>query len=280
MRAWGVVSQAGVDNVGVGDRVLVPRGTHAWAQVVHAPARDLFLVDPAIDPKQASMLTINPPTASCCWTIMDLKPGDWVAINGGNSGVGRALLAFAKGRGLRTISIVRGSGLVDELKGFGGDVVVVNSDTAVAQVRDLTTRMPVRLGLDGLSGDGTAHLAEMVTQRGELVTYGAMMALHVTVNAGALIGKGLSVHGFYMYAPDNLAKLANAMAAGARLIKEGKLHVPVAATYALEDIKTAVGHALKGGKVLLDLKARSKHYGRLRLPSQLCPVRGFPARKG
>jgi NADPH:quinone reductase-like Zn-dependent oxidoreductase len=41
-----------------------------------------------------------------CWPPQ-APPGDWVVQNGGNSGVGRSLIAIAKLRGIRTISLVR-----------------------------------------------------------------------------------------------------------------------------------------------------------------------------
>ena len=43
------------------------------------------------------------------------------------------------------------------------------------------------------------------------------------------------------------------MKMGARLIDEGKLHLPVSATYPLVAAKEAFAHAQRGGKVLLKL---------------------------
>jgi NADPH:quinone reductase-like Zn-dependent oxidoreductase len=40
------------------------------------------------------------------------------------------------------------------------------------------------------------------------------------------------------------------MKLGARLVAEGKLRVPIAATYPLASAATALAHAEKGGKVL------------------------------
>ncbi len=54
------------------------------------------------------MLSINPPTAALLLNeSIDLRPGDWVAQNAANSGVGRSLIAIAKARGLKTLNFVR-----------------------------------------------------------------------------------------------------------------------------------------------------------------------------
>jgi NADPH:quinone reductase-like Zn-dependent oxidoreductase len=37
------------------------------------------------------------------------------------------------------------------------------------------------------------------------------------------------------------------------MIASGRMHIPVAATYPLSSIKEAVAHALRGGKILLDV---------------------------
>lgn len=73
------------------------------------------------------MMGINPPTAVLLLReYVDLQPGDWVAQNAANSGVGRLVIAIAKTRGLRTINFVRRAELVAELKAAGGDIVVVD----------------------------------------------------------------------------------------------------------------------------------------------------------
>ena len=69
---------SGVEQVNVGDRVLLPRGVSAWQNYVTAPASDLFVV-PDGDPQQLSMLAVNPPTAALMLKdYVELAPGDWV----------------------------------------------------------------------------------------------------------------------------------------------------------------------------------------------------------
>jgi NADPH:quinone reductase-like Zn-dependent oxidoreductase len=93
----------GVDDVKVGDRVLVPLSSFAWRERLVTSTGVLFALPPDADPQQLAMLGINPPTASLLLSeYVDLKSGDWVVQNAANSGVGRWVIALAKARGLRT----------------------------------------------------------------------------------------------------------------------------------------------------------------------------------
>lgn len=106
----------GVLNVKAGDRIVIPHGVFCWAEKVLAPAEGVCVLPPEIDPRQAAMLSINPPAAALLLEeFVSLNPGDWIVQNAANSGVGRAVIAFAKQKGVRTINIVRRSELIDEL---------------------------------------------------------------------------------------------------------------------------------------------------------------------
>ncbi len=116
-----------VDDLKVGDRVLLPSSSPSWREKVILPSTGLFPLPQNADPQQLSMLSINPPTAALLLSeYVELKPGDWVIQNAGNSGVGRSVIAFAKDRGLRTVSLVRRQELIDELVAAGGDIVLVD----------------------------------------------------------------------------------------------------------------------------------------------------------
>ncbi|WP_158807842.1 zinc-dependent alcohol dehydrogenase family protein, partial [Beijerinckia sp. L45] len=214
----------GVEGVAVGDAVLLPRGTFAWAQRVVAPAGGLVVLPRGIDAQQASMLSINPPTAAL---LLDehvgLRPGDWIALNAGGSGVGRALVAMARTRGLRTISIVRRQASVAEIEALGADVVVVDSDDAPTRIAAAVGGAPVRLGLDGVCGGGTATLGRILTEGGTIVTYGTMSGEPGRIDPFDLIAKRLLLKGFFMYYPDFASKLPAAIAEGVALAADGAI---------------------------------------------------------
>src|SRR5258708_29299538 len=121
----------GVTNVKVGDHVLAPNLGLTWRERLVAPAQGLFPL-PDGDRLQLAQLGSNPPTAALILSeYADLKPGDWVVQNAGNSGVGRSLIAIAKVRGIRTMSLLRRPEFIDELKAAGAEVVRIEEPAAI-----------------------------------------------------------------------------------------------------------------------------------------------------
>ena len=95
----------GVAGLKPGDRVMVPFGQGAWSERLRVPATGLFALPAAADPRQLSMLAINPPTAALMLSeYVDLKPGDWVIQNAGISGVGLSVIAIARSRDFRQVA--------------------------------------------------------------------------------------------------------------------------------------------------------------------------------
>jgi NADPH:quinone reductase-like Zn-dependent oxidoreductase len=249
---------AGVENVKVGDRVLAPLSSFTWRERMVLPASGLFALPPAADPQQLSMLAINPPTASLLLSeYVDLKPGEWVVQNAANSAVGRWMIAFAKARGLKTVNIVRRVELVPELKAIGGDVVVVDSPNVSKEIKAAVGKGELRLALDGVSGPATGVLASTLSPHGTLVIYAAMSAAPISLSPLDVIFKPITMRGFWLGHPESVAASAPAMVQAAEMIAAGRVHIPVAATYALSSIKDAVAHALRGGKILLDVAGSS-----------------------
>ncbi|HLX04333.1 MAG TPA: zinc-dependent alcohol dehydrogenase family protein [Candidatus Binatus sp.] len=245
---------AGVAKVKVGDRVLAPLSSFTWRQRMVVPAKGLFALPADADPQQLSMLAINPPTAAQLLSeYVELKPGEWVVQNSANSAVGRWVIAFAKTRGLKTVNIVRRPELVAELKAIGGDVVVVDSPNVSKEIKAAIGQAELRLALDGVSGPATGVLASTLSPNGTLVSYAAMSAAPMSISPLDIIFKPLTLRGFWLGHPESEAKSAPAIAQAAEMIASGRVRIPVAATYPLSSIKEAVAHALRGGKILLDI---------------------------
>jgi NADPH:quinone reductase-like Zn-dependent oxidoreductase len=244
----------GVRNVAVGDRVLIPLGTFSWAERVVAPAVGLVIVPAGIDVRQAAMLSINPPTASLLLSEhVNLTAGDWIVQNAANSGVGRAVIAFAKHRGLKTINIVRNPELIRQLRSVGADVVVMRSENLVGEVKEAVGGHEVKLGLDAIGGGAADTILDLLTPGGTLVAYAAMAEEPMQIDTLKLVGKRISVRGFFMYYPEFAQKLPAAIREGVGLAKSGNIYVPISAEYPLEEIKDALKHVTRGGKVMLRL---------------------------
>jgi NADPH:quinone reductase-like Zn-dependent oxidoreductase len=251
----GIVEAIGpeVSGVKVGDRVTIPFGTFTWSEKVLAPAQGLFVVPPSVDARTASMLNINPTTAVLLLSeFVKLKPKDWIVLNAANSQIARCLIVIAKSRGLNVAGVVRRSELIPEVEALGADFVGVELPELSQQLQTATGGTPISLGLDAVGGPATATMAGMLSPGAHLVVYAWLSGLPIHVSQGDLIVKRLNIHGFWMYYEDYLPKIRAALTEATKVVASGKLTLPISATYKLCQIKEAIEHSQRGGKVLLD----------------------------
>ncbi|MDN5005500.1 zinc-dependent alcohol dehydrogenase family protein [Bradyrhizobium sp. GCM10027634] len=242
-----------VTNLQIGDRVIVPQGNPVWRERIVLKAAGLESLPDSADPQQLSMVRTNPPTAGILLNeFSDLKRGDWIVQNAGNSGVGRNVIAFARELGIKTVSLVRREELVADLQAAGGDVVLVDTPGVAKQIAQATGGAKIFLAFDGVAGEATASLSASLTPGGKLVFYAGMSGKPGVLNPIHVIFKNISVVGFWLGYPEwsKSPKVAEHVATAVRLIDEGKLKVPVAAIYPLTAAKEAITHAQRGGKIL------------------------------
>jgi len=244
----------GVHNVKIGDRVVIPLGVFSWAEKVLAPAEKAIVLPAEIDPRQAAMLSINPPAAALLLEeFVSLKRGDWIVQNASNSGVGRSVIAFAKQKGVRTINIVRRPELIQELKDIGADVVLLAGPNAAAEANRATGGALVRLALDGVGSDATGTLLDIVGWEAKIVCYAFPTRDLIKLSPFGLVAKRASIHPFFMHYPDNLPKIPEKIRAAAELVANNQLRLLIAVVYPVRRFPEALRHALGGGgKVLLD----------------------------
>lgn len=253
----------GVTHLTPGDRVLLMTVRGTWRSAATVKAARLFPL-PDADPLQLAMLTANPPTALLMLEQFGgLVEGDWVVQNAANSGVGAAVVAVARERGLRTVNVVRRESALAELEALGGDLVLVDGPDLARRVRSElearggAARTAVKLGVDAVGGQATARLARCVADGGTVVSYGSLSEEACVIEPRETIFRDVTLRGFWLTRwiagapPDELARVFGTVA---RLVAEGRLRVPVEATYPLARVREACAHAARegrGGKVLL-----------------------------
>src|ERR1700730_519396 len=245
---------AGVFNVKVGDLVAPPLSSFSWRERMVIPAGGLVTLPANADPRQLAIVAINPVTAALL--LSEFKPlnaGDWLVQNAANSGVGRAVIALARERGLKTINIVRRAELVAEWETVGANVVLLDGEDIAARVSAATGGAEVKFGLDALSGPGTGIVASILSPGSTMVTYGALTYPPISVSAGDVVYKALTIRGFFLGHPQHAAKFPALIKQAGALIEAKKLSVPIAAVYPLSAVKEALAHVQRGGKVLLDI---------------------------
>jgi NADPH:quinone reductase-like Zn-dependent oxidoreductase len=246
----------GVHQLNVGDRVLAPHPSPAFREQLVVSAGDLFALPPHADPQQLAMASINPSTAALLLSeFVPLSPGDWVIQNAGNSGVGRAVIAMAKESGLRTVSLVRRQELIEDLRAAGGDVVLLDGAGVAARVAEATGHAHIALGLEGVGGEAALSVAGSVAAGGTMVVYSSITGQPTVVSPVDTVFRNVTIRGLWIDHPlvHRSPQFQEAIKMGVRLIAEGKLQVPVAATYAISEAKQALAHVQRGGKVLLKI---------------------------
>ena len=252
----------GVEHLRPGDRVLLTSAPGSWRSRVVLRAAPLVPLPPG-DDLQLAMLGVNPPTALLLLeAYVPLEPGDWVMQNAANSGVGVALVALARTRGVRTVNVVRRESAAEQLRALGGDVVVVDGpklrDRVHAAVREAGGDPErIRLGADAVAGRATGQLLRCLAPGATLVNYGGLSGEPAQMDARDLIFLETVVRGFWLvrwFQHASRAEQARVMGEVARLVADGTLRVPVAATYPLAEVHAACAHAARegrDGKVLL-----------------------------
>ena len=255
----GVIANAGPGvALQPGTAVLLPSGYGTWREAGILDADQLIAVPEGVPFLEAAMLKINPATA---WRMLHdfvvPEPGAWVIQNAANSAVGRHVIAIARELGLRTVNLVRRPELIEELTAAGGDVVLVDDETAVEQIKARTERSPIRLALNAVGGDSATRVANVLANGGTVVTYGAMSRQPVKIPNGLLIFKDLRFRGFWVSrwhkaaTPDERQAMFTQLF---ELAKRGVIETPVERIYPVAEALEAVIHAnqsQRSGKILL-----------------------------
>lgn len=264
MEGAGIVVELGSSarGVAVGDQVVLPHGFGTWREACAIAADKLVVTPPEMDPVQAAMLKVNPITA---WRMLhDFVPlarGEWFIQNAANSAAGRAVIQIARELGYRSVNVVRRADVVEELRGEGADVVVVDGDQLREEVAEQTGGATIRLALNAVGGDSALRLAKVLAPDGTMVTYGAMSLEPVRIPNGMLIFKNLKFTGFWVnkwYDAASPQQRAETFAPLFEMSKRGLLRTKVEAVYTLSEARAALEHASqpkRTGKVVFDLSA-------------------------
>jgi len=253
----GVIEESAADGFAAGDAVMFLDRASTWATHTVVPAEILFKLPTGIDPLQAAMLKVNPATA---WRLLhgfaELKPGDWVVQNLGNSAVGRCVIQIARDMGVKTISFVRRSEVVEELKALGADQVLLDDDAGLTAATELMGGANAALAFNAVGGDSALRLMKLLRESGTHITYGAMGRKPLTLPNGLLIFRDLRICGLWVTRWLRDAPSEEVQAVYQELAKrvvEGRIVQPVDGTYPLADFAAALERLNapeRAGKVL------------------------------
>lgn len=222
----GVVAEIGegVEGVAVGDEVIGwsdERSSHAEA--VSLPGDQVVPKPPKVPWEAAGSLYVAGTTAWAAVESVGLKTGDVVAITGAAGGVGSIAIQLARGLGATVLGI-GGEGNRDWLESMG--VTPVTYGEGLADRLRAAAGRPIDAFIDCFGG-GYVDLAV-----DELAVKPDRVDTIIDWEAGAR--QGTHVDG--MSAVGDVAAVITRLAS---LIGEGRLTVPVAATFVLRDVRDA-----------------------------------------
>ncbi|MGQ4514876.1 alcohol dehydrogenase catalytic domain-containing protein [Streptomyces sp. DW26H14] len=230
---------AGASGYAVGDRVFGAALSRAVADHVVVDADGNIASGVAhhspddVDDRTAATLPIAGSTAAAALDVLGLGADDTVLVGGAGGGVGVFAVQLARIAGARVIGTGSPSS-AEYLRSLGAEPVAYGEGLA-GRVRDLGAG-PVTAALD-LHGTDTAHAArELGVPDDRICTIAGQVD-------GIPAANGANA------APDALENIA-------RLVAAGRLRVPIAATFPVEDIRAAVElQAARHvqGKIVIDL---------------------------
>lgn len=240
-----------------GKRVLIlptyEQGT--WADQVVVPFSNIVPISDKADPLQLAMIGINPATAYLLLhKYVSLMPGDWIGQTAANSAMGQYIIAFAKLAGVKTLNVVRREEAAEQVRQFGGDRVVLQSDNLNKDIKEALAGKKLSLILDTIGGTLAGELAKSLKTGGSIVSY-AFQNGYPALSPEFLFNN-LSLHGFWVVnwirnAPrteiqETYQKLSD-------LVVDKSLSATVQQVYPLDQFKEAIEQSLKSnrnGKIL------------------------------
>lgn len=238
--------------------VVVPFMSRTWRERLVVDATQLTLVPEGMDLQQAAMSTINLVSAQMLLDdYVDFEPGDAVVYNAASSGLGHCVAEIASQRGLRTIGLVRKHEDVERVRRAGCEIVLLDDDACVSPDR-MPRATRVKLALDGVGGASSRRLSEILSPDGTLVAYGAASHQPMEISAQHLIFKRISVQGFFEGRPVNTSRIPAVLSSAFGALGPRGVRQPVAAVYPLVNVREAIAHAVRGGKILLKLDVASE----------------------
>jgi len=210
----------------VGDEVLAFRVSGGWATAVTVPAADVFAKPSSVGFEQAANLLLAGTTASEMLHVTAASEGETVLVHGASGAVGVSVLQQAALLGVRVVGTAS-EGRFDEVRRFGGEPVTYGEGLE-QRVRDAAPD-GVAAALDCVGTDQAVDVSlALVADRDRIVTIAAMARAPQ---------EGIKLIGGTM--PDSKRYRDEVRAELVRLAGEGRLEVPVARTFPLDQAAEA-----------------------------------------
>jgi len=262
LEATGTVEAIGPETpaaagVRAGARVTLFLVPGAWQDWVLAPSELVVAVPDDVPDAVAAQLMINPLTAVILRRAAERTAAigyNQVAVQtAAGSSVARLLASQLARHPGGLISLVRSPAGAENLRQRLPQVpVIATSDPGwQREVRAVAGDRPVGAAIDAVAGELTGDLLDLLAPGGSLITYGALAAEPMRIQAGSLLAKGLRVEAVTISrwpAAVSAQRRAWDVEAARALARDAAGQLDVAATYKLDDLPEAIDHVGRPGK--------------------------------
>jgi NADPH:quinone reductase len=234
----------GASRFAEGDRVMgiVGGGGQAELAVVHE--RVLMPVpDPLGWVEAGGIPEVFTTAHDAVFTQAGLRTGEHLLVHGGAGGVGTAAIQLGVAAGARVTATVRNSDVRDQVAALGATVI---------DPEGFGEHGPYDVILELVGAPNLAENIGSLQMEGRIAVIGIGSGASGELNLGALMAKRARIHGSTLRARplEGKALTARGMERSVLpLFGDGRLRVPVAAVYPLEQVEDAYERFASGGKL-------------------------------
>jgi 2-desacetyl-2-hydroxyethyl bacteriochlorophyllide A dehydrogenase len=189
----------GEESICLNGQLLGVQRDGGFAEQVAVPASALVRLPATVDFPASAALTLAGSTAMHMLTQRaSVRPGDWVLVMGGASGVGSAAIQIARHLGGQVIT----TGSTEDKRQFAlglGANHIVDSSSAdwPGRVREITRKRGVDLVVEHIGGDVLLQCFTCLARGGTIVTCGATAGREVRLNLWPFFVKEQKLVGSY-----------------------------------------------------------------------------------
>jgi len=245
----------GVREFSVGDRVVAYPSLGGYAEYAIAKATEVRPIPRGLTTREAAAI---PTTFLTAWfglkTDGSLKPGEWLLVQGGSSGVGTAAIQIAKRWNAKLIATTGSEEKARRLRELGSDVtIVVSQKDFLPEVMRVTAGRGADVILEMIGGEVYEKSLQALAPGGRLVSiggaFGAIPEKPPALSEGRKAMR-FSITNYLKEKPEEFKQLDEIL----KLVSDGEFRVIIDKTFPLAETRAAQRY-LEGrehfGKVML-----------------------------
>jgi NADPH:quinone reductase-like Zn-dependent oxidoreductase len=235
----------GAERFAHGDRVMGIAGGGGQAELAVVHERQLMMVPDAVAlPDAGGLPEVFTTAHDALFTQARLRPGERLLVQGAAGGVGTAAVQLARAAGAHVTASVRNPDVRDAVAGLGAHEVIEPQGFEDHGPYDVVLEL---VGAPNLGGDVKA-----LATNGRIVVIGIAAGAKAELNLAILMSKRARIMASTLRARPLEEKAMTARAMEREVLpafERGDVRVPVAETFALDDVAAAYERFAAGGKL-------------------------------